>query len=95
MSAIIEIGRTLEFLHAKDISHRDIKPDNIFFLDGGYVLGDFGLVHYPGCISCTQTESHLGAWSTMAPEMRRNPKTSDGKKADVYSLAKTLWILIT
>lgn len=95
VSAIIEIGRTLEFLHAKDISHRDIKPDNIFFLDGGYVLGDFGLVHYPGCISCTQTESHLGAWSTMAPEMRRNPKTSDGKKADVYSLAKTLWILIT
>lgn len=31
----------------------------------------------------------------MAPEMRRNPKTADGKKADVYSLAKTLWIVIT
>ena len=27
--------------------------------------------------------------------MKRNPKKSDGKKADVYSLAKTIWILLT
>jgi len=31
----------------------------------------------------------------MDPEMRRNPDKADGKCADVYSLAKTLWILLT
>ena len=31
----------------------------------------------------------------MAPEMRYNAKNADGKKADVYSLAKTLWIVLT
>lgn len=93
--AIIEIADTLKNLHEKQISHRDIKPDNMFYFNGCYCLGDFGLVDYPESENLTKTKSHLGAWSTMAPEMRRNPKCADGKKADVYSLAKTLWILAT
>lgn len=31
----------------------------------------------------------------MAPEMRRESSTADVSKADVYSLAKTLWIYLT
>lgn len=27
--------------------HRDIKPDNLFELDGRWVIGGFGLVTYP------------------------------------------------
>ena len=27
--------------------------------------------------------------------MKRNPKEADGKKADVFSLAKTLWMFLT
>lgn len=27
--------------------------------------------------------------------MKRNPKNADGKKADVFSLAKTTWMLLT
>jgi serine/threonine protein kinase len=29
----------------------------------------------------------------IAPEMLRNPSEEDGRPADVYSLAKTLWVL--
>ena len=27
--------------------------------------------------------------------MKRNPKGADGSKADVYSLAKTLWMILS
>ena len=37
----------------------------------------------------------LGPRWTIAPEMKRDPRTADGKLADIYSLAKTLWILLT
>lgn len=94
IKSIIEIAETLVILHHNNVTHRDIKPDNIFYYNGHYCLGDFGLVDFPENEAITKTESHLGAWSTMAPEMRRNPKEADGKKADVYSLAKTLWIIL-
>jgi len=43
----------------------------------------------------TKNSKRIGAIRTLAPEMTRYPKDADGKKADVYSLAKTLWILLT
>lgn len=85
---------TLMELHKRGISHRDIKPDNIHCLNGEIVLGDFGLVDIPESQELTQSDKALGAVFTMAPEMRRNPKIADGRKADVYSLAKTLWMFI-
>jgi len=41
------------------------------------------------------TDGHrkLGPMYYIAPEMLNQPDTSDGKKADVYSLAKILWTL--
>ena len=43
----------------------------------------------------TSSERDLGAHFTIAPEMKRSPDSADGKKADVYSLAKTLWIMLS
>ncbi len=94
ISAVLEVAKTLKNLHAKKIFHRDIKPENIFYYNGKFCLGDFGLVHYPESEHLTKNNKSLGPWATMAPEMRREPKNYDGEKADVYSLAKTLWILL-
>jgi serine/threonine protein kinase len=80
INAIIEIAKTLKYLHNKQISHRDIKPDNIFNFDGHFRLGDFGLVNYPESGNLTKTESHLVAWPTMAPEMRRKPNAGVVRK---------------
>lgn len=92
---IRSLASTLQFLHKKGISHRDIKPDNIFFYDGRYTLGDFGLATtLDGAINHTKVDRGLGAIFTIAPEMKRSPKGADGTKADVFSLAKTLWMLI-
>lgn len=91
---ILELAKTLEILHQRDIVHRDIKPQNIYFYNGKYCLADFGLVDYPNKSELTSLQEPVGPRATMAPEMRYNARNADGKKADVYSLAKTLWILV-
>lgn len=94
--AFIELSKTLIELHNKGIHHRDIKPDNIYILNGRACLGDFGLVEFPeNANDFTRSDKGLGAIFTIAPEMKRNPKKADGAKADVYSLAKTLWMVLS
>lgn len=96
VDAIAKLAKSLEMLHKKGITHRDIKPDNLFSYEGTYCFGDFGLCEYPeGEEVYTRTDKQLGAFNTIAPEMYKNPQGQDGQKADVYSLAKTLWILLT
>lgn len=92
---IIQLCETLEKLHEKNISHRDIKPANIYFYKDRFCIGDFGLVDFPkNPNEFTRSDRGLGAIFTIAPEMKRNPKKADGKKADVFSLAKTMWMLL-
>lgn len=95
INGIIELSDTLSKLHEQGHSHRDIKPENIYYYNGRFYIGDFGLVSFMDSEESFTKSRALGAYSTMAPEMRRDPHRSDGKKADVYSLAKTLWILLT
>ena len=96
VSAFIQLSQTLSELHQKNIAHRDIKPANLYYYNNCFCFGDFGLVEFPESNNdLTRSNRALGAIFTMAPEMKRNPKHSDGKKADVYSLAKTLWIILS
>lgn len=96
VECVLQIADTLSQLHKCGFSHRDIKPSNILFYNNRYVLCDFGLVDIPDKTNIlTKSGSRIGSMSTIAPEMKRNAKKADGKKADVYSLAKTLWILLT
>jgi hypothetical protein len=95
VNCIISLANTLADLHAKNIVHRDIKPNNIYYFNGRFCLADFGLVDYPEKENLTKIGEQIGAKATIAPEMKRDSKNADGKKADVYSLAKTLWMLLT
>ncbi len=92
---VLAVAQTLIALHSRGISHRDIKPANILVNAGVIYLSDFGLVEYPGKKDITVKWKDVGARWTIAPEMKRNPDKADGKLADVYSIAKTLWILLT
>lgn len=96
VSGVIELSETLERLHQKKIYHRDIKPSNIYIYNNRFFIGDFGLVDFPDKIDdFTQSDRPLGAIFTIAPEMKRNPKNADGGKADVFSLAKTMWMFLS
>ena len=96
ISYVITMCDTLIELHKKGISHRDIKPANIYFYDNKFYFGDFGLVDFPENENdFTKSNRGLGAIFTIAPEMKRNPKNADGKKADVFSFAKTVWMFLS
>lgn len=96
VSAFVQLSQTLSELHQKNIAHRDIKPANLYYYNNSFCFGDFGLVEFPeNNNDLTHSDRPLGAIFTIAPEMKRDPKHSDGKKADVYSLAKTLWIILS
>lgn len=82
---VISLTEVLENLHQQGVSHRDIKPANIYFYEGQPCFSDFGLVGFSERdIRHTKTNKGLGAIFTIAPEMKRNPKDADGKKADVF-----------
>ena len=90
-----ELAITLNNLCKVGIHHRDIKPSNIFYYDDSVCISDFGLAEFPDKKDVTPLKGKLGPERTMAPEMRRSPGSSEGEKADVYSFAKTFYILLT
>ena len=95
VSTIADIAQTLGELHSRKIFHRDIKPENLISIAGVSSVGDFELVVYPEKKNLTNVRERLGPRWTMAPEVIRQGSAAEPAKADVFSLAKSLWILIT
>ena len=80
---IREAAEGLDFLHAKHVVHRDVKPDNILLLHGHAKVADFGLAW--------QQDKTMGAMKTfagtpayMAPEIWGK---EGGPASDLYALA--------
>ena len=66
----LNIVSAVKHIHSKNMSHRDIKPDNILKLDGSLVLADFGLISTPLRSEdrrITKVGSKLGNFATIAP----------------------------
>ncbi len=92
------LAETLDKLHQVGIAHRDIKPENLVIFNDIPCLIDFGIAEFPQEIEKDLTKPYrkLGPTFFMAPEMRgRETHKADGKKADVYSFAVTLWAFLT
>lgn len=96
VSAVAAIADTLWRLQRDhDVAHRDIKPGNLYELNGEWLLGDFGLVALPDADGLTAQGRPLGPAHYMPYEMILDPASADAHAADVYSLGKTLWVLAT
>ncbi|MDO4413754.1 MAG: protein kinase [Erysipelotrichaceae bacterium] len=86
----MDISRALVACHAKNIIHRDIKPQNIFISKlGDYKLGDFGVAK---TLEHTQGGTIIGTVNYMAPEVYNNQPYD--KSADIYSLGMVLYWLM-
>lgn len=96
VEAVQVIAATLARLAAEHrMGHRDIKPGNLYALDGAWLIGDFGLIDIPDLDELTRSDRPLGPAHFTAYEVIQDPKNAPSGPADVYSLAKTLWALST
>jgi hypothetical protein len=94
LDAVATYAETLAALAERDVHHRDIKPSNLFQRDGKWEIGDFGLVTFPDKADLTSSSVKLGPANFHAPEMLEPGKNADAGPADVWSLAKTMWVLL-
>jgi hypothetical protein len=79
----LSLTEALEALHARGLTHRDVKPSNIIFIEGVPKLADIGLVAASGQQSFVGTEGYV------PPEGPGTPR------ADIYSLGKLLYEICT
>lgn len=92
--ALLTVAEALARLHERAIAHRDVKPQNIYRLDQRWLIGDFGLIQVADAGTFNDSPTGPGSLHYIAPELVRDPD-ANGAPADVYSLAKTIWVLAT
>jgi serine/threonine protein kinase len=99
-----QIANVLQAAHAAGITHRDLKPDNLFLVPDPEVAGgervkvlDFGIAKLASELHAagvkTRTDVVMGTPSYMSPEQCRSAVTAE-PRSDIYSLGCLLFEMV-
>lgn len=90
LSVIEQIAGALQYIASQAVIHRDVKPENILLMPNGMAkLTDFGCAIPLG----TSGDMVAGSLAYMSPEQLEGLPLDE--RADIYSLAATLYRLLT
>jgi tetratricopeptide (TPR) repeat protein len=90
------VAGALGLAHARGVVHRDVKPSNLFLVDGrasDVRVLDFGIAHVEQ-VAVTQTGAMLGTPGYIAPEQARGSRNV-GPAADIFALGAVLFECLT
>lgn len=93
LEIIFQIGMGIDYLHQNNITHRDLKCDNILFHDNHYRIIDFGF-----STDKSMNMTFLGTPLYMAPEIISRGHSGPSfytNKVDIWALGIMLYYMLT
>ncbi len=89
----LQIGGALSAAHEKQITHRDIKPDNIMVNTKNQIkVMDFGLAKFKDELGLTKTATTVGTIAYMSPEQIRAEKVDH--RTDIWAFGVVLFEML-
>ena len=99
IAAILEIGKSLEYMHSKRMLHLDIKPGNVMRdADGRFFLIDFGLSKQFSENGEAESSTSIGLGTSGYAPVEQSSFRKDGTfpaTLDVYALGATMYKMLT
>lgn len=100
----LQIAQGIKELNDLGYYHRDIKPDNIFMINGTWKVGDLGLIQMRNKPSLDDKGELVGPRGWLSPEAMNKylSEKVEGKKfdcnidhqSDLFQLAKVFWYIL-
>ena len=99
-----QIAQGIKELNDLGYYHRDIKPDNIFMINGTWKVGDLGLIQMRNKTSLDRKGELIGPRGWLSPEAMNKylSEKVEGKnfdcnidhQSDLFQLAKVFWYIL-